>query len=106
MISSKLPAGAIARVLGIGLEFVDLRNVPQNLPVQIAVLAPSSAAAEAGITANEGFDFITAKEVGDKFGYASPAYRTARMLRPETGGGVSTIRTTVFPIILSFLKKL
>jgi hypothetical protein len=98
-ISSALIADAVARVIGTKLVFIDLRTVQKVQPIQIAVFAPASAAAEGGITANEAFDFISAKEVGDEFGYKSPAYRVARMLRPETGGGVSTIRTVIFPII-------
>jgi phage tail sheath gpL-like len=86
-------------VIGTQLKFADLRAIPQTLPIQIAVLAPPSAAAEGTVDADKPFDFVAAKEVGDEMGYGSPAYRVARMLRPETGGGVSTIRTAIFPII-------
>lgn len=99
MISEALPADAVARVIGTKIEFLDLRAIPENMPIQIAVLAPPSAAAEGTVEADKPFDFTSAKEVGDEMGYASPAYRVARMLRPEFGGGVSTIRTAVFPII-------
>ena len=99
MISSALPADAVARVIGTRLKFVDRRSVPQNVPIQIAVFAPPNAANEGSIVPNVAFDFISAKEVGDEFGYDSPAYRVARMVRPEFGGGVSTIRTVIFPIV-------
>ena len=98
-ISSAIIEDAVARVIGTKLVFVDLRTVSKVQPIQVAVFAPASAAAEGGIVANEPFDFVSAKEVGDEFGYKSPAYRVARMVRPETGGGVSTIRTVIFPII-------
>lgn len=98
-ISNAITADAVARVIGTLFKFVDLRKILSILPIQIAVFAPVSAASEGTITPNVPFDFITAKEVGDEFGYNSPAYRVARMLRPETGGGVSTIRTAIFPIV-------
>jgi len=98
MISNAIPEDAIARVIGTKLEFIDLRNIPQRMPVQVALLAPVSAAAEAGLAENIGIDFQTAREIGEAVGYKSPAYRAARMLRPETGGGLSTIRTTLFPV--------
>ena len=98
-ISDALLADAVARVIGTKFEFVDLRAIPQKRPIQIAVFAPPSDAAEGTVTADTAFDFISAKEVGDEMGYKSPAYRVARMLRPEFGGGVSTIRSVVFPII-------
>ena len=97
--NTAIPVDAVAKVIGTKLEHVDLRNVLANTPLQIAIFANPSAAAEAGVVANEPFDFITAKEVGDEFGYKSPAYRVARMLRPENGGGVGSIRTAIFPII-------
>ena len=98
-ISNAIDPALIARVIGTQLQFVDLRSVPENVPIQIAILAPASAASEGSVEANKAFDFLTAKEVGDECGYMSPAYRVARMLRPETGGGVSTIKTSIFPII-------
>jgi len=98
MISNAIPAAAIARVIGTKLDFIDLRNIPQLMPVQVALIAPISAAAEAGAEFDKGIDFQTAREIGEAYGYKSPAYRAARMLRPETGGGLSTIRTTLFPV--------
>lgn len=98
-ISNAVLAGAVARVIGTKLEFVDRRAIPQDLPIQIAVMAPPNIAAEGTVEADAPFDFISAKEVGDEMGYDSPAYRVARMLRPKTGGGVSTLRTAIFPII-------
>lgn len=98
-ISNAIPQDMIARVIGTKFQFVDKRSIPQNVPIQIAILAPASAAAEGSIEADKAFDFISAKEVGDEFGYNCPAYRVARMLRPEFGGGVSTILTSIFPVI-------
>lgn len=98
-VSDAIIADAVAKVIGTKLEFVDLRAIPENLPIQITVFAPPSDPAEATVTPNVAFDFISAKEVGDEMGYKSPAYRVARMLRPEFGGGVSTIRTVIMPII-------
>lgn len=94
-----LPVNVVARVIGTLLKFADLRTVPQKLPIQIAVLAPPSVAAEGTVEADKAFEFISAKEIGDEMGYGSPAYRVARMLRPEFGGGVATIRTVIFPVI-------
>jgi phage tail sheath gpL-like len=99
MISNAIPQGAVARVIGTKLEFIDNRELFEKMPIQVTIMAPPSAAAEGTVTADEAFDFITAKAVGDEMGYMSPAYRVARILRPDTGGGVSTIRTAVFPII-------
>ena len=96
---SNVLGAAVARVIGTSIEFVDLRNVPQLMPQQIAIFAPSSKTAEPLITADEGFEFSTAREVGDEFGYDSPAYRAARMVRPEFGGGVAGIKTVIFPIV-------
>lgn len=98
-ISNAVLLGAVARVIGTSIEFVDLRSIPQRAPIQVAIFAPPNIAGEATVEANKAFDFISAKEVGDEMGYDSPAYRVARMLRPQFGGGASTIRTVVFPII-------
>lgn len=98
-ISNAIPQDMIARVIGTKFQFVDKRNIPQNVPIQVAILAPPSDSAEGSVEADKAFDFVSAKEVGDEFGYNSPAYRVARMLRPEFGGGVSTILTSIFPVI-------
>jgi len=66
-----------------------------NLPQRIAVLAEANTANQA-IT--DKLSFTNAKEVGVAFGYGSPAYHVARILRPISGDLLGGIPTVIYPV--------
>jgi len=87
-------ASAVARVLGIGTEFKDLRGGRVLfLPQRIAVLAQGSTDA---VYSSKKFTAGSATEVGNKAGYGSPAHHIVRQLLPANGDGVGTVPVDVF----------
>lgn len=98
---SKIPLdpNAVAAAMGLTVEFLDLRPIPENMPIQVAVLSPVASTLEGTITPNEPFAFESAYDVGKEFGFDSPAYKVARMLRPRYGASLNIIRSVIFPVI-------
>lgn len=68
-----------------------------NLPQRIGILAETNTANQTGLPSK--FEFTTAKEVGDLFGYGSPAHMIARILRPLSGDKLGGIPTVIYPVL-------
>lgn len=68
----------------------------QNLPQLIAVLGPANTANESGLNTDP-YEFTSAQEVGERYGYGSPLHQMARILRPFNGVGIGGIPTIVIP---------
>jgi len=89
-------ATAVARVLGISVEFVDARgDRAVNLPQRIAVFAQGSIASTYSLTKRR---IRSATEGGQRYGFGSPIHLILRELFPENGDGVGTIPVTVYPL--------
>ncbi len=88
---------AVSRVVGIETKFVNLRGGVRFLPMRIAVFAQGSTASQASYSNNKAI-VTSAKEVGDTYGYGSPAHLTVNELLPPNGGGVGIIPVTLFPL--------
>ena len=90
-------SSAVARVVGIDTQFVNLRGGVKFLPMRIAVFAQGATASQASYSTGKKV-VTTAKYVGDNYGYGSPAHLAIKELLPPTGGGVGIIPVTLFPL--------
>lgn len=87
---------AVARVLGIDVQYKDLRGGGVTyLPQRIAVIAQGSS--DASYSTNK-FQATSAAHVGQTVGFGSPAHLIARQLLPPNGDGVGTIPVTIYPL--------
>jgi len=99
-ISTAVDLSAVARVLGIQTNFVDLRGGSiLFLPQRIAVIGQATTEAVVAV----GFDFTKTQfsssvAVGEKYGFGSPLYLAARELFPINGDGIGTIPATFYPL--------
>lgn len=94
---SAVDESAVAKIVGYKVKPGDFNLVTPNLPQHIAILAESTDAASGQFTENEPIEFTSAQEVGELLGYGSPAYHVMRVLRPLSGSGVGSVKTTIFP---------
>jgi phage tail sheath gpL-like len=95
-ISTAFPASRVARGVAIKTIFRDLRaGQIQNLPQRIAIIAQGSTAATFSTDKKQ---ITTAGEVGEDYGYGSPAHLIAKQLYPVNGDGVGSIPVTLYPL--------
>lgn len=97
-ISTAVGLERISRVVGYMVKKGNFQNETPNLPQRIAVFGEANTANQSGLT-TEPFEFTTAKEVGDAYGYGSPLHQIARILRPVNSSGVGGIPTVIYPQI-------
>lgn len=95
-ISTAISLDRVSRVLGYKLKKANFGLNTPNLPQRIAVLGEGNTLNQAGFDTSP-FSFISAKEVGDRFGYGSPLYLIARILRPISGNIIGGIETVIYP---------
>ena len=94
--STALPAGSIARGVGVETQFRDLRNNPVNfLPQRIAIIGQGNSAST---YTTEKRQVFSAFEVGERYGFGSPVHLAAKQVLPAFGGGVGTIPVTIYPL--------
>lgn len=97
-ISSAIPPGDIASVVGYGLGFKDFSLQSINLPQRIAIYSQIETSKQSGFS---GYNIRnTVKSVEDVINLVGicPAYYVMRILKPVTGGGVGSIPIDIFPI--------
>lgn len=96
-LSTAVDLSAVARVVGIKTEFVNLRggNVV-NLPQRIAVFAQGNSAAT---YSSDKFRVTSATQAAARYGFGSPIHLAVRQLLPANGDGVGTIPVTVYPLV-------
>jgi len=95
-ISTAVDLSAVARVLGIQTQFIDLRgDTVTYLPQRIALIGQG---ATASVYSNDKRVCTSAQEVGTLYGFGSPLHLAMMKLKPATGGGVGTIPVTVYPL--------
>jgi phage tail sheath gpL-like len=88
----------VSRVVGYAIEKGSFQESSPNLPQKIIVFGEANTSNQSGLAVAK-FDFTSAKEVGDEFGYGSPLHQIARILRPINSQGVGGIPTTIIPQI-------
>lgn len=91
-----IDAGAIARVVGIDVNFKDLRaGAITFLPQRIAVIGQGNTAA---VYSNDKQVVTSALQAGQLYGFGSPIYLAVLQLLPVNGDGVGSIPVTVYPL--------
>jgi len=88
---------AVARVVGIETNFVNLRGGVRFLPMRVAVFGQGSTVSQASYATTKKI-VTSAKAVGDEYGYGSPLHLVVNELLPPNGGGVGIIPITIFPL--------
>lgn len=88
---------AVARVVGIETNFVNLRGAVKFLPMRVAVFGQGATLAQASYATTKKI-VTSAKAVGDEFGYGSPLHLAVNELLPPNGGGVGIIPVTLYPL--------
>jgi phage tail sheath gpL-like len=87
----------LSNVVGYDLRPGEFNQVTPNLPQRIVILGQPNSANEADITENEVKEYSLLKPVGDRYGYGSPIYNAMRILRPQSGTGVGSVKTIIIP---------
>jgi phage tail sheath gpL-like len=97
-ISTAVPAGAIARAVGVDIKNVNLRTGMTMLPNQVAVIGQAISGA-VGVKFNKKQVITSASEAGTKYGYGSPLHLMCLQLFPRSGDGVTAdIPVNVYPL--------
>lgn len=86
---------AVARVVGITTDYVDMRGGAAFLPQRIAVFAQGNSDKTYASTK---YTATNHRDVGARFGWGSPAHLIARELHPDNGDGVGSIPVTYYPM--------
>lgn len=96
-LSTAVDLTAVARVVGIKTEFVNLRggNVV-NLPQRIAVFGQGNTAAT---YSTDKFQVTSATQAAERYGFGSPIHLAVKQLFPANGDGVGTIPVTIYPLV-------
>ncbi len=92
-----IDVSAVARVLGVDVQFVNLSGgaiflLPQN----VALIGQGNTAATFALTPTK---YTTAAAVGNAYGFGSPLHLAALKLLPINGGGLGTVPLTVYPMV-------
>ena len=95
MVSTAIDPSAVARVVGIKTDFVNLRPGIAFLPRHVAVIGQGNTAS---IYSTDKRRITSAAEAGSVYGFGSPIHLAAKQLLPANGDGVGTIPVTVFPL--------
>ncbi len=96
-ISTAIGLERISRVVGYKLIAANFESDTPYLPQRIAVLGEANTANQATMTEDVPFEFISADEVAEEFGYGSPLHIIARILRPISGDILGGIPTVIYP---------
>lgn len=94
-ISTAVDLSAVARVVGVKTNFVNLREGAVLLPQRVAVIAQGNTAATYSLDRKQ---FFNAVSVGETYGFGSPAYLAAREFFPANNDGIGTIPFTIYPL--------
>jgi phage tail sheath gpL-like len=94
--STAVSLDRISRVVGYKVKKANFGGITPNLPQRIAILGEANTANQGGIDETP-FSFISASEVGAKYGYGSPLHLISRILRPISGNVLGGIETVIYP---------
>jgi phage tail sheath gpL-like len=95
-ISTAVPLGAIARVVGIKTSFINT-NVGGliNLPQRVALFGQGASASTYSLDKRQ---ITSSLEAGTVYGFGSPIHLAALQLLPANGDGLGSIPMTVYPL--------
>jgi len=96
VLSTAIDLTRVSRIVGYKIKPAVFNPATPYLPQRIAVLGEANTANQATLETDP-FEFITAKEVADKYGYGSPLHQMARILRPVSGNPLGGIPTIIYP---------
>ena len=96
-ISTAIGIERISRIVGYKLKSTNFTPDTPYLPQRIAVLGEANIANQATMVKDVPFEFISADEVGEEFGYGSPLHIMARIMRPVSGNVLGGIPTVIYP---------
>lgn len=96
-ISTAIDTTRVSRVVGYKVSQGNFNPITPYLPQRIAILAEANTANQATLDENP-YEFISAKEVAEKYGYGSPMHKIARILRPLSGNLLGGIPTIAYPV--------
>ncbi len=92
-LSDAVTLDRVSRVVGYKITKGFFNTVSPNLPQRIVVLAEANDANQASLSTTP-IELTTSQQVGNLFGFGSPAHLISRILRPVLGGdGVGAIPT-------------
>lgn len=90
-----IEASAVARVVGIETNFVNLQGGVFQLPQHVALVGQGSSVS---VYSTEPRQLTKASEAAEIYGFGSPIHLAMRQLFPANGDGVGTIPVTIFPL--------
>lgn len=96
MSSNAVGSERISKVVGYKIVKGDFSTSTPNLPQRVAVLAEANAANQSGLDTDP-WELTTAQAAGARYGYGSPIYQIARILRPVGGVGIGGIPVVIYP---------
>lgn len=96
-LSTAIDVSALARVLGIQVNFKNLRSGDIFfLPQRIALIGQGTTLATYATTKRQ---VTSALEVANIYGFGSPLHLAAQQLFPINGDGIGTIPVTIYPLV-------
>lgn len=96
MSSDAVGSERVSRIVGYKITKGNFALSSPNLPQRIAIIGEANDDNQATLDTDP-YEFTTAQQVGSRYGYGSPLYHVARILRPVSGDGVGGIVTVVYP---------
>ncbi len=94
--SQAVDISAVARVVGIKVDYKDLRGSNVTfLPQRVVIIGQGNSDAVYALTKKQ---ITSASQAGAEYGFGSPIHLAARELFPVNGDGVGTIPVTVYPL--------
>lgn len=94
-LSTAVDRSAVARVVGIETNYVNLKSGASMLPQRIALVGQGSTGSTYSTTKQQ---VTSSAQVGSLYGYGSPLHLASKQLFPANGDGVGTIPVTVYPL--------
>lgn len=95
-ISTTVPLNAASAVVGYGIKASLAGLAAGFIPHRIHILGEMASANQAGATK---LNFTSAKQVGNEYGFDSPLYAVARILRPLSGDKIGSIPTVCYSVL-------
>lgn len=92
MASEALGSELISKAVGYKITKGDFSDTTPNLPQKVVIIGQKNTG---GTLDADEFEFTSAYEVGVKFGFGSPLWQAARILRPISGAGIGGIPTSI-----------
>lgn len=97
MISTAVDASAVARVVGIKTEFLDLRQGGVVfLPQRVAVVGQGASSVT---YSTDKMQVTSAQQAASIYGFGSPIHLAVLQLLPVNGDGVGSVPVTVYPLV-------